>query len=44
MKMFMKITATTEQGKRISQSGEDLTIVTYGAGVHWALETLKNKH
>lgn len=25
---------------RIHQSGEDLTIVTYGMGVHWALETL----
>lgn len=28
---------------RIHQSGEDLTIVTYGMGVHWALETL-TKH
>lgn len=27
---------------RILQSGEDLTIVTYGMGVHWALETLAN--
>lgn len=24
--------------------GEDVTIITYGAGVHWALETLNNNH
>ena len=26
------------------KSGEDVTIITYGAGVHWALETLNNNH
>ena len=25
------------------KEGEDVSIITYGAGVHWALETLKNK-
>ncbi|RAJ85534.1 2-oxoisovalerate dehydrogenase E1 component [Chitinophaga dinghuensis] len=30
---------TTEIGKaRLLQSGEDITIITYGAGVHWARE------
>lgn len=30
---------TTEIGKaRIVQEGEDITIITYGAGVHWATE------
>ena len=24
------------------QKGSDITIITYGAGVHWALETLEN--
>lgn len=24
--------------------GKDITIITYGAGVHWALETLNNNH
>ena len=24
--------------------GEDVTIITYGAGVHWAFETLNNNH
>lgn len=24
--------------------GKDVTIITYGAGVHWALETLNNNH
>ena len=33
---------TTEIGKaNLIKKGEDLTIVTYGAGVHWALETLE---
>ena len=33
---------TTEIGKaNLIKEGEDLTIVTYGAGVHWALETLE---
>lgn len=32
---------TTEIGKaRLVREGADLTIVTYGMGVHWALETL----
>ena len=26
----------------ILQEGDDVSIVTYGAGVHWAIETLKN--
>jgi 2-oxoisovalerate dehydrogenase E1 component len=30
-------------GKAVSlKEGEDVTIITYGAGVHWALETLGN--
>ncbi len=30
-------------GKAVSlKEGEDVTIITYGAGVHWALETLEN--
>ena len=28
----------------ILKRGEDVTIITYGAGVHWALETLNNNH
>jgi 2-oxoisovalerate dehydrogenase E1 component len=37
---------TTEIGKaKIIREGNDATIVTYGLGVHWALETLdKNKN
>lgn len=32
---------TTEIGKaRLVKEGEDLTVVTYGMGVHWAIETL----
>lgn len=35
---------TTEIGKaNVVQSGEDLTIITYGSGVHWALDYSK-KH
>ncbi len=26
------------------KEGQDITIVTYGAGVHWALETIHNEH
>ena len=26
------------------KKGKDVTIITYGAGVHWALETLNNNH
>jgi 2-oxoisovalerate dehydrogenase E1 component len=34
---------TTEIGKaRMVREGNDVTIVTYGFGVHWALETLNN--
>lgn len=34
---------TIELGKgRRVREGDDLTIITYGAGVHWALETLEN--
>lgn len=33
----------TEIGKaRIVQPGDDITIITYGAGVHWALDYAKN--
>lgn len=33
----------TEIGKaRVVQSGDDITIITYGAGVHWALDYAKN--
>jgi 2-oxoisovalerate dehydrogenase E1 component len=33
---------TTEIGKaRIAQEGEDVTIITYGAGVHWAMDYAK---
>jgi 2-oxoisovalerate dehydrogenase E1 component len=37
---------TIEIGKaRLVREGKDVTIVTYGAGVHWAMETLdKNKN
>ena len=28
----------------ILKKGEDVTIITYGAGVHWAFETLNNNH
>lgn len=32
-----------EIGKaRLVQAGEDVTVITYGAGVHWALEYAKN--
>tara|TARA_B100001115_G_scaffold59783_1_gene44301 strand:- start:2952 stop:4940 length:1989 start_codon:yes stop_codon:yes gene_type:complete len=35
---------TTEIGKaNLVSSGDDLTIVTYGLGVHWALEEMKNR-
>ena len=34
---------TTEIGKaKLIKNGTDVSIVTYGMGVHWALETLKN--
>jgi 2-oxoisovalerate dehydrogenase E1 component len=34
---------TTEIGKaNLIEEGKDVTIVTYGLGVHWAMETLKN--
>lgn len=34
---------TTEIGKaRVVREGNDVTIVSYGMGVHWALETLDN--
>jgi len=34
---------TLEIGKaKLLREGEDVTIVTYGMGVHWALETLNN--
>ncbi|TXB66636.1 dehydrogenase [Vicingus serpentipes] len=34
---------TLEIGKaKVLKEGEDVTIVTYGMGVHWALEILKN--
>ncbi|HZH86765.1 MAG TPA: dehydrogenase E1 component subunit alpha/beta [Brumimicrobium sp.] len=34
---------TTEIGKAaVLKEGNDVTIVTYGLGVHWALETLEN--
>ncbi len=34
---------TTEIGKaNVLKAGEDVTIVSYGMGVHWALETLEN--
>jgi 2-oxoisovalerate dehydrogenase E1 component len=34
---------TTEIGKaKLIREGNDVTIVTYGFGVHWALETLNN--
>jgi 2-oxoisovalerate dehydrogenase E1 component len=33
----------TEIGKaRMVQTGDDITIITYGAGVHWALDYAKN--
>ncbi|MBA3649252.1 MAG: dehydrogenase [Chitinophagales bacterium] len=33
---------TTEIGKaKAVQEGEDVSVITYGAGVHWALDTLK---
>ncbi len=33
----------TEIGKaRLVQTGEDITIITYGAGVHWAMDYAKN--
>jgi 2-oxoisovalerate dehydrogenase E1 component len=33
----------TEIGKaRIVQTGNDITIITYGAGVHWAMDYSKN--
>jgi 2-oxoisovalerate dehydrogenase E1 component len=37
---------TTEIGKaRLVRTGNEATIITYGLGVHWALETLdKNQH
>jgi 2-oxoisovalerate dehydrogenase E1 component len=34
---------TIEIGKaKLVEEGDDLSIITYGAGVHWVLETLKN--
>jgi 2-oxoisovalerate dehydrogenase E1 component len=34
---------TTEIGKaKLVQQGDDVSIITYGAGVHWALETAKD--
>jgi 2-oxoisovalerate dehydrogenase E1 component len=29
---------------RVAQEGDDLTIITYGAGVHWAEEYIKQEH
>ncbi len=35
---------TTEIGKaNIVSSGDDLTIITYGLGVHWAVKEMKNR-
>ena len=35
---------TTEIGKaNVVSAGEDLTIITYGLGVHWAVEEMKNR-
>jgi len=35
---------TTEIGKAVSVStGNDLTIITYGLGVHWAIDEMKNR-
>ena len=35
---------TTEIGKaNVVSAGEDLTIITYGLGVHWAIEEMKNR-
>ena len=35
---------TTEIGKAVSVStGNDITIITYGLGVHWALDEMKNR-
>jgi 2-oxoisovalerate dehydrogenase E1 component len=35
---------TTEIGKaHIVSSGDELTIITYGLGVHWAVEEMKNR-
>ena len=35
---------TTEIGKaNIVSSGDELTIITYGLGVHWAVEEMKNR-
>ena len=34
---------TTEIGKaKLVSTGDDVSIITYGAGVHWALETIKD--
>ena len=34
---------TIEIGKaNLLKEGKDVTIITYGAGVHWALEVLEN--
>jgi len=34
---------TTEIGKaRLVQTGDDVSVITYGAGVHWALDALKD--
>ena len=34
---------TIEIGKaKLLKKGKDVTIITYGAGVHWALEVLKS--
>ncbi len=34
---------TVEIGKaRVVESGDDLSIITYGMGVHWAMEVAKN--
>ena len=36
---------TIEIGKsRLIREGQDVTIITYGAGVHWALDTLNANH
>tara|TARA_B100000524_G_scaffold84492_2_gene39091 strand:- start:441 stop:2429 length:1989 start_codon:yes stop_codon:yes gene_type:complete len=35
---------TTEIGKaNVVSAGDDLTIITYGLGVHWAVEEMKNR-
>jgi 2-oxoisovalerate dehydrogenase E1 component len=35
---------TTEIGKaKLVSEGDDVSIITYGAGVHWAIEEIKNQ-